>query len=292
VLGIMGGGHTIRKGEYRTHLLRGLEWILKQQDGRTGKLSNNMYEHAICTIALCEASGRSPDERISTAARKAVDFCVQGVAADDGWRYQPNATESDMSVTGWFLQALKTAKLANVKFDHAVFSRGQTFVDQLTDKGGTSRTTGAVGYQYNPDLEYAPGGHPALTAAAMMVRQFSGTGINSPVLQRGAELLREQEPVWDDNKDFYLWYYATYAMHNMGGEHRLWWNRRIRDVLLDNQSKHGHQTGSWNPEGDKWNAGRVYTTALGALCLEVYYRYGEALQSFGVAPNFEDLFFH
>ena len=78
-------------------------------------------------------------------------------------------------------------------------------------------------------------------------------------------------------------------MHNMGGEYRLWWNRRIRDALLDHQSKRGHQAGSWNPKGER--VGRVYTTALGALCLEVYDRYGEALQSFGTVPSVEELFF-
>jgi hypothetical protein len=32
-------------------------------------------------------------------------------------------------------------------------------------------------------------------------------------------------------------------------------------------------------------AGRVYTTALAALCLEVYHRYGEDLQNFGTVPG-------
>ena len=88
------------------------------------------------------------------------------------------------------------------------------------------------------------------------------------------------------------WYYATYAMHNMGGEYRVWWNKRIRDVLLENQCQSGEDAGSWDPKNDRWasRGGRVYTTALGALCLEVYYRYSKALDSFGVAPDLDDLF--
>jgi hypothetical protein len=290
VLGLMGGGHTIRKGEYRTHLYRALEYLMKNQTPQ-GQLSPNMYEHSICTIALCEAFGRSPDERLGLAARKAVDFCVKARGADDGWRYTPNPpTASDMSVSSWFLQALKTAKLANIKFDHTAFSRGQAYVDQLTDKGGVGETTGAVGYQYVEGLEYGHGS-PALTCAAMVIRQFSGIGPKAPVLARSAELTRKRPPDWEAEKDFYYWYYATYAMHNMGGEYRIWWNKRIRDVLLDHQSKQGHQAGSWDPENVKWDGGRVYCTALGALCLEVYYRYGEALQSFGTVPDLQELFF-
>jgi hypothetical protein len=289
VLAFMGGGHTIRKGEYRMNLMRALNYILKGQDRKTGQLSKNMYEHSICTIALCEAFGRAPDERVGTAARRAVDFCVKAVGTDCGWRYTPNPEQSDMSVSGWFLQALKTAKLSNIKFEHKVFSQGLTFVDQLTDRGGMKGSNGGVGYTYQANLNYG-NGHPALTCAGMVIRQFSGMGVKSRLLVAGAELTKKKEPKWED-KDFYYWYYATYAMHNMGGEYRIWWNRRIRDVLLDNQSKRGHQSGSWNPEDAKWNAGRVYCTSLGALCLEVYYRYGEALQSFGTAPDLEDLFF-
>jgi hypothetical protein len=125
----------------------------------------------------------------------------------------------------------------------------------------------------------------------MVVRQFSGVGVKSHLLVKGAELTRRHEPTWE-RKDFYLWYYATYAMHNMGGEYRIWWNRRIRDVLIENQMKTGENAGSWDPEGARWadRGGRVYSTALGALCLEVYYRYSQALNSFGVAPDLDDLF--
>lgn len=288
-LAFMGGGHTVRKGEYRANVRRSLEWILKQQDPATGLVGGgNMYEHAIATIALCEAHGRAPDERVATAARKAVNFCTTAVGADNGWRYQPKPPSSDMSVTAWFIQALKTAKLAGVKFDYDVFARASTFVDRLTDQGGTRNSSGAVGYAYEESMRYTS--RPALTCAAMMIRQFSGMGVKASLLVKGAELTKKHPPNWKV-KNFYLWYYATYAMHSMGGEYRVWWNTRIRDVLLENQSKRGHQAGSWNPENDTHGAGRVYTTALGALCLEVYYRYGDALRTFGTAPDLNDLFF-
>jgi hypothetical protein len=294
VLALMGGGHTTRKGEYRRNTLKGLEAVIRHQrdDGLIDYPGTNQYTHAICTIALCEAYGRARDPRIGSAAQKAVQFCESAVNADGGWRYRANSGPSDMSVTAWFIQALKTARLANIRFDSAYYSQGQAFVDSVTDQGASKSSNGVVTYQFQPDQRYESNSHPALTSAGMMIRQFSGMGVKNHILVKGAELTKARAPRWED-KDFYYWYYASYAMHNMGGEYRIWWNQRVREVLLQHQSREGDHAGSWDPQNDRWGkaGGRVYTTSLGALCLEVYYRYSEALDSFGTAPELDDLFF-
>jgi len=292
-LAFMGGGHTTRRGEYRLNVLKGLEAIQRHQD-KDGHLKvggANLYTHAICTIALAEAYGRSGDKRLGESSQKAIRFCELAVNADGGWRYTPHSGTSDTSVTAWFLQALKTAKLSHIKYDNALFSRGLSYIDSVTDQGASQNSSGAVGYTFEPSQRYSS--KPALTCAAMMVRQFSGVGTSNHLLQKAANLTRQRPPDWRRGKDFYYWYYATYAMHNMGGEHRIWWNQRIRDTLLANQIRSGDNAGSWDPDGDQWakRAGRPYTTALGALCLEVYYRYSEALNSFGTAPDLDELFF-
>ncbi len=288
LMAFMGGGHTTRRGEYRRQVMRGLEWLMQEQQP-DGKVGSTMYEHAIATIAFCEAFGRGQDERVVTAARRSVVWIEKAQNMDGGWRYHPNSQQSDVSVTAWVIQALKAAKLAQIKFDHGVYARSLLFIDALTDKGAGPNTTGAAGYTYEPSQNY---GHmPAMTCAAMVIRQFSGSGVKSLALVKAAELTRSVPPDWNQ-KNFYLWYYATYAMHNMGEEDRVWWNRRIRDVLVENQSREGDNAGSWDPKQDRWaqSGGRIYTTALGALCLEVYYRYSDALNSFGVAPDIDDLF--
>jgi hypothetical protein len=296
-LALMGGGNTLRTGDYQRSLISAMRWLISKQDERTGLVvtsvrdSQYMYEHAIATIALCEAFGRSPDEKVGVAARKAVGACVAGAAQDGGWRYVTNSPSSDMSVTSWFLQALKTAKLANIKFDQSAFARGLLFMDLCTDRNAQGKSSGAVSYTV-ADAGGDGGetaGSPALTCAGMVIRQFNGMGVNHPLLVNAANGTKKLPPNWED-KNFYRWYYSTYAMHNMGGEYRLWWNRCIRDVLLDHQCKRGHQAGSWNPDKERFDASRVYTTALGALCLEVYYRYGPALQSFGTVPTLDEMY--
>jgi hypothetical protein len=72
-------------------------------------------------------------------------------------------------------------------------------------------------------------------------------------------------------------------MHHMQGDAWRFWNLGpdgsgrggMRDTLIARQDagatpRHGHQYGSWAPEAD---GGRVMSTSLSLLCLEVYYRH-------------------
>jgi hypothetical protein len=66
----------------------------------------------------------------------------------------------------------------------------------------------------------------------------------------------------------------------------------MKKSLVDNQCKGGaldgseqDQDGSWDPKGHYEElCGRTYTSALGALCLEVYYRYLPIYEGGGPGP--------
>ena len=63
-------------------------------------------------------------------------------------------------------------------------------------------------------------------------------------------------------------------MFQMGGEHWKAWNEAMKPALLETQSKGGPEDGSWDPaKAAGCDNGRVMSTALSILCLEVYYRY-------------------
>ena len=84
-------------------------------------------------------------------------------------------------------------------------------------------------------------------------------------------------PTWGANGetvDLYYWYYGTLCVFQQGGDVWKRWNEAMKTALVTNQCKQGDDAGSWNPVGafsSEW--GRVGQTALGCLCLEVYYRY-------------------
>jgi len=117
-----------------------------------------------------------------------------------------------------------------------------------------------------------------MTAVGALSRLFMGWKRSDPLLAGAAHYLAGTPPRWEaggDGVDFYYWYYATLVMFMMGGEHWRSWSPAMRDMLVERQRKGPPQVdGSWDPLGP-WcdRGGRVFSTAIGALCLEVYYRY-------------------
>ena len=94
--------------------------------------------------------------------------------------------------------------------------------------------------------------------------------------------------------DFYYYYYATLAVYQRQGSDWDRWNKALQRELLRDQRRDGAAAGSWDPDA-MWGSygGRVYSTALGALCLEVYYRYLPLYDNdFPVEPRWTELPHH
>ena len=109
---------------------------------------------------------------------------------------------------------------------------------------------------------------------------------------QGAEGLtnRAVTPRNGDRLDMYYYYYATQVVRFYGGEQWRTWNegpagadgRRtggLADTLLRLQVRTPTDRGSWNPQMDPNHlsfgvqCGRLGTTCMCLLTLEVYYRY-------------------
>jgi hypothetical protein len=119
----------------------------------------------------------------------------------------------------------------------------------------------------------------SMTAVAMLCRIFSGHTLqDDPLISKGAELLVRTPPKWETGGDidYYYWYYGTLAMHQVGGPRWERWNEAMKSAIIDHQrnNKDEDEYGSWDPL-DPWSSegGRIYSTALNCLCMEVYYRY-------------------
>jgi hypothetical protein len=286
LLAFLGAGYDgVHGNEHQDVVRNGLKYLRSIQDaeGCFGPTSDtrHTYAHACATIAMCEAYASTRQLPWRKSAENAVAYINRCQNTYKGWRYGKQPGDNDSSVTGWMLMALKAAKDAGIPVDPRTMKDGLAVIDLLTDTD-----TGRTGYTVRGEVPVRPVGStkwPAsesesLTAVAMSARIFCDAS-DSPLMKAGAELLAKKLPVWDEAKgsiDMYYWYYGTLAMFQMGGENWERWNKNLKTVVIDHQrtDKDGCLDGSWDPI-DPWGeeGGRVYSTALMAMCLEVYYRY-------------------
>ena len=268
LLAFIASGNTHQDGVYSSNVRRGLEFLIHQQrrDGGMGgraKTFAYMYCHAMATFALGEACAMTGDPSIRVPLDRAIAYTrSQQNAASGGWRYAPG-DPGDTSQLGWQLMALKSAELAGIPIPNDVRHGMVGFLDSVASgaHGGLA--------SYRPDEKVTR----AMTAEAMACRQFLGFPPNSVAGREAGDYLLAELP-GEGETNLYYWYYATLSMYQLQGVHWDRWNRALRSTLVASQRKGGPMAGSWDPD-TVWGGygGRVYSTALSTLCLEVYYRY-------------------
>jgi hypothetical protein len=291
LLAFLGCGFDSQTGPpanpYRENVIAGLKWLRNNQDaeGCFGPRSDQRftYDHACATIAMCENYAMTKQAAWKKSAQSALDFVAACQNPYGAWRYGKQPGDNDVSVTGWMIMALKAGKEAGLSASERAMKEGVAYIDSITDP-----ETGRTGYTKPGEHCVRPEGgaaaqwpateSEALTAVALCSRIFAGTADEKlSLMKAGQELLEKRLPVWDEQKgsiDMYYWYYGTLAMHQMGGVAWDRWNQKLKTEIVDRQVKAGCTNGSWEPK-DPWcdDGGRVYSTALMALCLEVYYRF-------------------
>ncbi len=283
LLAFQAGGHyEFNEAKYSEHVTRGLDWLVAQQKADGNLIGSSFYEHGIAAFALCEAcavakaAGKDPNPKYLEAATKAVSFIEKVQHNDGGWRYSVNVSEgSDTSVSGWQVLALKTAREAGIPVSKTCIEKVEKYFK--TCELGQNGRTGYVGRSVHTE---------ATTGVGMLVHQFLLDRPKSQLVQDAAPYLAGYaEQNWPKTQrqnrairsDLYLWYNCTLAMSRAGGEPWNRWNAVLRDTLVGMQEKTPDTClhGSWDDNsGWSGSGGRIYTTALAVLTLEVYYRFG------------------
>ena len=266
LLPFLGAGQThYSKGPYQTNIKAGVNWLIANQDKTTGNLAKGetMYSHGLAAICLCEAFALSGDSLVGAAAQRGLHYIEQAQHTEGGWRYTPNEP-GDTSVVGWQVMALKSGKMGGLAVTDVAFDGSSKFLKSVSSG------------QYGGTFTYMPGGPPtpAMSSVGLLCHQYLGMGRQDPVMVNGVKFLMANLP--DANrKEIYYWYYATQVMHNVPGYEWDEWNRRMRKILIESQSKNGCAAGSWDPAGHPHQeaGGRIFVTSLSCLTLEIYYRY-------------------
>jgi hypothetical protein len=266
--------------KYRRTVKEGLDFLIKNQvkskdANRNGSLGGTMYSHSLGAMALCEAYGLSRDEKLlKIPAQLAIRYLIEAQHGGGGWRYGPNQP-GDMSATGWVFLAIQDGRLAGLPFQDEPLKKAERFLDSVAkgpDDAKLSR------YAYEPERDPTL----TLTAAGLLTRQYIGWKKDNPDLIAGCKFMMQPPhlapasgPAGGPLGPIYYYYYATQVLHHMEGEEFDLWNYRMREHLIRTQQRYGHKAGSWEAEGADWGkqGGRLYSTSLALLTLQVYYRH-------------------
>jgi hypothetical protein len=272
VMAYLAAGHVPgAPGPYRDTVERGVRYVLDHQHGDGMLVSNNrggpMYCHGISTLMLAEVAGMIPDpalaDRVQKALSRAVDVIVKsqdvkkGTDHAGGWRYQPNSNDSDISVTGWQVMALRAAKSAGCAIDSTRIDRAVSYLKRCVVKSG--------GFAYQP--RQSP--NNPRTGVGTLALEICGSHLTAEALA-GSKYLLEHPPQWGSAHFFYEAYYCSQAMFQIGEEAFASYQKKLVSILLEHQQLDG----SWlSGDGNDQSAGRNYCTAMGVLALAVEYGY-------------------
>ena len=295
-------GHTPGRGPYGDVLNRCIDYILATPVGphvpnvpggsaegylARGNPYGRMYSHAIATLFLCEVSGMVDPERqkkIDVLLPKALKVILDAQAVKKearfvgGWRYKPDSPDSDLSVSGWCLMALRSARLNGAPVPAEAIKKAIGFVNRCYNGGKGHRGPHPSTFHNWPSFNYQPGTtlapHNAhgTSAVGLFCREICGyhddeinrrcagfvmawAGHSLPAAPGRRAVIRPSE---------YVTYYASQAMFQLGGTY---WERfapQLYKYVLNSQGTDG----SWH----QTNYGRVYETAMYTLALTVTYR--------------------
>jgi len=198
------------------------------------------------------------DSDLFSLTTGAANFTMAAQHTLGGWRYVPGSP-GDMTVTAWQVLSLISAQHGNVILRTNTLPRSEQFVRRLSKPNAY-----AFGYQTTT-------AEPTTTAVGLCLLLYLGQSPHETLFGNSLDKMMRRGPRLTD---LYHDYYATLALHH--ARHPDWaaWHVPLREHLIKTQATEGHEAGSWHfPDHHGDVGGRLYTTAMAAMILEIYYRY-------------------
>jgi len=264
-MALVASGSTPTRGRYWREVRRGVDFLLRAADPRTGLVSvpseepHTMYGHGFATLFLGSVRGMEEDrqtqEKLQLALRRAVALISAAQSPAGGWYYDPDSNSDEGSVTVTQVQALRACRMAGVLVDRATIDRAVDYVRRCQNADGSIRYS----------LSSAPTGRPAITAAAIAVLYSSGVYDDHEFVQRAYDYCKRTIRVRVDNTQhhYYSHYYWSQVMYHRGGKEWADYYAQLQEWLLDQQSADG----SWIGDG----VGPLYGTSVALTALQLPY---------------------
>jgi hypothetical protein len=272
VMAYLSSGHMPgQPGPYREAVEKGIRFVVQSQkpNGLLVAATSHgpMYCHGISTLMLAEVAGMLPDEPLATEVRAALSKAIalilaaQDVRKDShnagGWRYQPGSRDSDLSVSGWQVMALRAAKSVGCVVPAENIDRAVDYLKRCAVRGG--------GFSYQP----GGGANNPRTGVGILALELCGAH-HTPEALAGADYLARRPPRWGSEYFFYEVYYVPQALFQIGDAAFRAYQSRLLPLLLQHQDANG----SWlSDDGNDRSGGRDYCTAMAVLAMTVEFRF-------------------
>ena len=283
------GGKCIQK-DYTAKLRAGLDYLRSQFTPASGFAADpaaaakeggtfgttNMYQQAIATLGVIEALVDLDDRSLEPIAEGAVQLILraqntehklevlQGPIPTDSphygsWRYEPDYTDGDMSISAWQILTLRAAVNAGFAVPEGVFTAAAKYVRSMAGADGS----------FCYDVVQDIGDSCSRAGMGALALQLCGSP-KDPLIAGAIRYMQASGPVWNleypgEGYPFYYWYYGTRAMYLSGGEDWRVWRDYMCRFLIDHQNGNGGWDGAQAEDKESLEA---YRTALGALMLE------------------------
>ena len=238
-----------------------------------------VYNHAISALALCEAYGQCN----SAQAKKMAPVIEKAIAATlemqrwggkakknkNGWRYLTKRKEgdSDLSVTGWQLMFLRSARNAGFDVPTESIDGAVKYIENCFWKDRNRRVH-----------VYLAGNRSKVTrsmaGAGILAMAHAGKHNSKEAIASGDCLLKYDFSEYDSEKAPYgkradRYHYGavlcTQGMYQLGGKYWEQFFPKLVNAFLANQQ----DDGSWLTGGLDQPYGGCYTTSLSILSLSV-----------------------
>jgi hypothetical protein len=288
LMAFLAGGHLPGRGGYGDVVEQGLDWILdtaaQQGDGYITAGGSRMYDHAFATLFLAEIYGMTHRSDVRHVLQRAVDFIVRAQNEEGGWRYEPFAPQSDMSIVVCQVLALRAARNIGIRVPKGTIDRAAQYI---VDSAITAEDVrGGFQHRMFPDevgaFVYQRGrsSRSSFPLTAAGVTALHGVGIYSDeAIRQGLEYLRSNMSSFNARYGdrarghYFFWYghyYGVQAMYTAGTQNGVdFWSpyfQELRTAIVELQEPDG----SWpNDVGP----GPAFGTAVAVLILEIPYRY-------------------
>jgi len=251
VVAMLAHGDDPNVGPYSVAIKRGLNALLAQQNKDTGYLGTSMYNHGFAALALAEAYGAVDDARLGPALQRSINLIVASQARNPagGWRYSPESSDADTTVSGAQMVAMFAARNAGLAVPEDAIQKGlKYFAKCKTPEGGYGYTASS-------------GPNAARCAIGVLVLALAKQKDTADFKSAWQFL---QQTGGDSHYQQYYLYYAAQAYFHSSPDAWRKWNAQNIKTLAATQNKDGSWDGSF---------GNSFGTAASLLSLALNYRF-------------------